>query len=141
MLQILFKKGALNRYTIEKTTNTPLDTLAYFLIGDAFQAIKFAESGFEEISFINWLFDQNSENDWIGGSAMELLKKDGEILLDYQFRNDDEDWSKAFVTSPEDMIMILKQWYDILEMRPRPDEVKLTQEGDDVWQLISQISK
>ncbi len=64
-----------------------------------------------------------------------MVKRGKRIFLGSQFRDNRDDYSDGFSTTAENMILILKQWYDILAMDPLPDEVHLIQDGDTVMLL------
>lgn len=130
MIQLVLRKKPSNRYRVAKFKKFPLDTLADFLIRDGSCKHDFNDLSFRNDPYITWLKNSDPENDWIGGNTMELVKRDGKIYVGSQFREDRDDYSQGFSTTPGMMVQIMYQWYDILAMDPRPDEVIIAQEGD-----------
>lgn len=132
MLQLVLRKNHFDLYSVAKFTGTPLDALADFLVSDGSEWIDYNDAHYEHDPYIVWLRDKNQRDYWAGGNSMEMIKHGNRIFLDSQFRDNRDDYSTAFSTTTENMISILKHWYDILVMDPLPMEVHLVQDSDSV---------
>lgn len=126
MTQIILKKNVFDLYSVVEFKNNPLDILADFLVRDGSEFIDYNDANYLTDPYIAWLGDKNPKNAWIGGNTMEMIKRNNKVFVRSQFRNNKDDYY-GFMIAPEDMITIIKKWYDILAMDPLPEEVHLVQ--------------
>ena len=116
MSEIILKKNRFDLYSVAKFESIGLDALADFLVGDGSEWIDYNDADYAHDPYIVWLRDKDPENNWTGGNSKEMVKRGKRIFLGSQFRDNRDDYSDGFSTTAENMILILKHWYDILAM-------------------------
>ena len=131
MNQIILRKDFLELYNVEEFIEKPLDILAEFLISDGMAGTSIKNFDPANSPYLQWLKDSDLTNDWMGGNALEMIKRNEVIILRLQYEVEDMPFQE-FSISGTSMIEIFNQWYEILLMKPRPARVDLIQEGDAV---------
>lgn len=117
---VTLKRDDIQFYQAPNWTGNFLDHLAWFLTEDCDLSFAYPET----IDDCDWLNDlKNPKEQIITTNSNRIMIKNGRVYIDFLFRRKKNDWSKATVTTVDNMIEVLHQWYEILCMESLPEEI------------------